>query len=452
MIKLTKTQKLFALFAGVILLSSCTASFCSPTDTARVMYAYEGFNTNLNDDTFQENQGLAKILLDAESKNIDGVPSENFWLTLDAKVLGAARLEATSKGQGSLSNPEVLSQFGYVKFLGVNGALWGNWNAWVNEIKASTYQQNPPLTLDETPTQAFITHYQQALNTVASQYRSCITTTAGNYGPNGEYFFQGKTWADAFSRGLIEGLFVYPVAFLVETFNGLFTSNIAGLSQVLAILVTTVIVRGLMILLTFKSTLATQKMTLLQPEIAKLQNKYPNSNTNQTERTRLAQEQWGIYKKHGVNPFNQIIVAFVQFPVFIAVWGAMTGSAVLATGSFLGLNLSAPLGSVMTSNWFQGAWWTAVVIFLVMTLSQFMAMKLPMWLQKKASNQVTKTMKNNAAQASQSQANMISNVMFIMIIVMGFSLPSAMGIYWFFGALISLAQTLITRKLMVVKK
>jgi membrane protein insertase Oxa1/YidC/SpoIIIJ len=153
-----------------------------------------------------------------------------------------------------------------------------------------------------------------------------------------------------------------------------------------------------------------------------------------------------------VNPFNQIIVAFVQFPVFIAVWGAMTGSAVLATGSFLGLNLSAPLGSVMTSNWFQGAWWTAVVIFLVMTLSQFMAMKLPMWLQKKASNQVTKTMKNNAAQASQSQANMISNVMFIMIIVMGFSLPSAMGIYWFFGALISLAQTLITRKLMVVKK
>jgi membrane protein insertase Oxa1/YidC/SpoIIIJ len=87
-----------------------------------------------------------------------------------------------------------------------------------------------------------------------------------------------------------------------------------------------------------------------------------------------------------------------------------------------------------------------------MTLSQFIAMKLPMWLQKRTSNQVAKTMKNNAAQASQSQANMISNVMFIMIIVMGFSLPSAMGIYWFFGALISLAQTLITRKLMVVKR
>jgi membrane protein insertase Oxa1/YidC/SpoIIIJ len=43
---------------------------------------------------------------------------------------------------------------------------------------------------------------------------------------------------------------------------------------------------------------------------------------------------------------------------------------------------------------------------------------------------------------------MVSNVMFIMIIVMGFSLPSAMGIYWFIGALISLAQTLLTRRLL----
>jgi membrane protein insertase Oxa1/YidC/SpoIIIJ len=35
---------------------------------------------------------------------------------------------------------------------------------------------------------------------------------------------------------------------------------------------------------------------------------------------------------------------------------------------------------------------------------------------------------------------------------MGFSLPSAMGIYWFIGALISLGQTLITRKLIGAKK
>jgi YidC/Oxa1 family membrane protein insertase len=444
--KLSKTHKLFILAGGLFFLSSCTASFCSPQDISRIMFAYERGNISETPDQFVPNEGLASILETAQS-NANGfdVPSDNFWLALDEKVLLAARAEATNNNQGQLSDEEVLTNYGYVKFLGPNSTLWANWDAWVNQIKTE-------LPLSETPNRDFTNLYKTTIDQFASTYRSCIATTPGNYGPDGEYFFEGKTWGEAFSRGLIEGLFVYPVAFLVETFNNLFATNVPGLSQVLAILLTTVIVRGLMIAVTFKSTLASQKMTLLQPEIAKLQNKYPNSNTNQYERQRLAQEQWAIYKKHGVNPFNQILIALVQFPVFIAVWGAMTGSAVLATGSFLQLNLSAPLGGVITSQWFQGSWWTAIVIFVLMTLSQFIAMKLPMWFQKQAQKKVAHTVKSNAAQASQSQANMISNVMFIMIIVMGFSLPSAMGIYWFIGALISLAQTLLTRKLLGVKR
>ena len=332
-----------------------------------------------------------------------------------------------------------MANYGYVKFLGPSSVLWSNWDRWVNEIRLE-------LPSSESPNFDFTQLYKTTIDQFAAQYRSCITTTTGSYGPNGEYLFEGKSWAEAFSRGLIEGLFVYPVAFLIEFFNTSFTSSIPGLSQVLAILLTTIIVRGLMIAVTFKSTLASQKMSLLQPEIAKLQNKYPNANTNQYEKQKMAQEQWAIYQKHGVNPFNQILIAFVQFPVFIAVWGAMTGSAVLATGSFLDLNLASPLGGIITSNWFQTSWWTAVIIFVLMTAAQFIAMKLPMWFQKQAQKKVAHTVKSNAAQSSQSQANMVSNVMFIMIIVMGFSLPSAMGIYWFVGALISLAQTLVTRR------
>ena len=42
-------------------------------------------------------------------------------------------------------------------------------------------------------------------------------------------------------------------------------------------------------------------------------------------------------------------------------------------------------------------------------------------------------------------------VMMAMIIFMGFSLASAMGIYWFFGALFSIAQTLITQTIISKK-
>jgi YidC/Oxa1 family membrane protein insertase len=442
--KLTKVQKWFVLAGGLVILSSCTASFCSPQDITRVMYAYESGNVSTEEGVFEPNTNLAAIIDEATTNGFD-TPSDAFWLALDEKVLVAATAAAAANNQTNLDTTAILANYGYVKFLGTNSTIWGNWTNWVNEIKLA-------LPLSETPNRDFTNLYKSKIDSFAAQYRSCLTTTTGSYGPNGEYLFEGKTWGEAFNRGLIEGLFVYPVAFLVEFFNNLFASNITGLSQVLAILFTTIIVRGLMIAVTFKSTIATQKMSILQPEIAKLQNKYPNANTNQYEKQRMAQEQWAIYKKHGVNPFNQILVAFVQFPVFIAVWGAMTGSAVLATGSFLGLNLASPLGGTITSNWFQGSWWTAVVIFTLMTAAQFIAMKLPMWFQKQAQKKVAHTVKSNAAQQSQSQANMISNVMFIMIIVMGFSLPSAMGIYWFIGALISLAQTLLTRKLISGRK
>ena len=39
----------------------------------------------------------------------------------------------------------------------------------------------------------------------------------------------------------------------------------------------------------------------------------------------------------------------------------------------------------------------------------------------------------------------VSYGMMIFTIVMGFMLPSAMGVYWLIGGLISIAQTLITQ-------
>jgi membrane protein insertase Oxa1/YidC/SpoIIIJ len=45
-----------------------------------------------------------------------------------------------------------------------------------------------------------------------------------------------------------------------------------------------------------------------------------------------------------------------------------------------------------------------------------------------------------------------SNIMLVMIVVMGFSLPAAMGVYWFIGAIISVIQTLIMQTIMARSK
>jgi len=439
--KTKRWLKIAGLAAFVFILSGCTANFCSPEDQARIMYVQENGDSDRTNATYDFNDNLTKIIDKAESAGI-ATPSEDYWEAIDTRVLAAATTRAGAQA-GSLTDEEILTQFGYVKFLGGSNELWANWDAWTNELKLM-------LGVEATPDSDFSKLYKQEINTAYLNYRACIAIEDGNYGPTEQYFFHAKTWGYAFERGLIEGLFVYPVAWLIETFAVMF--GMAGWGQVLSILLTTIIVRGLLLAATFKSTLGTQKMTLLQPELAKIQSKYPNSATNQYEKQRLAQEQMELYKRNGVNPFSQILIMFLQFPIFIAVWGAMTGSAILATGSFLGLNLNQSVGSAITGTLFVGGWWTAIILFILMGVSQFVAMKLPNWLQKKDVKNVSHTMKNPSADSQQKQMKLMSNVMLIMIIVMGFSLPSAMGIYWFIGALISIAQTFITRKVMERKQ
>ena len=60
----------------------------------------------------------------------------------------------------------------------------------------------------------------------------------------------------------------------------------------------------------------------------------------------------------------------------------MTGSASLASDAVLGLNLNAQLGSAMMANWFSPGWWTAVGLFLLMAVAQFIATRITQWLTK----------------------------------------------------------------------
>ena len=213
----------------------------------------------------------------------------------------------------------------------------------------------------------------------------------------------------------------------------------------------TIIIRFIFMLITLPSTISQQKMTYLQPEIAKLQQKYPNSNTNQYEKQRMAQAQMALYKKHKVHPFMSILVMVIQFPLFISVWNAMTGAASLSRDSVLGLYLSDTIWGTLTnaSGWpALPGWWTALVLILLMSASQIIAMMLPQWINKKRTKNMPKLGVNQAQNDSQKQMKMVSWVMTGMVIIMGFTLPSAMGVYWFAGAIFSIAQTLITQAIM----
>ncbi len=200
-------------------------------------------------------------------------------------------------------------------------------------------------------------------------------------------------------------------------------------------------------------------MTELQPEITKIQNKYPNSKTNNYEKQRMAEEMQKLYKKHKINPLSTILVLIVQFPVFICVWNALSSSAALSTGSYFGLNLTDTISGTL----FDSASWrpditgaipgvTALVLFLLMSGAQVVSMLLPQWIQKRKAKTVAKLGKNPSAQSQTDRMKWFTYIMLAMIIFMGFSLASGMGVYWFVGAIFSVVQTLITQAITAYNK
>ncbi len=401
-----------------------------------------------------------------------------YLVRFDYLALNAIFSKALAKNEGSITLNLLdkddyatykyhLSYYSYARFATNNaGSPWKNWNSF-NQLAREAYDdssilKNCPVTTtnlelspEVCPSSDFVKFYKATVNGYIANYRTCLTIYKDKYGSYGYaadegVFIDKKTWGEAWGKGLFEGLLVYPIGSLVDVivkgFKGTGVSN--GVAAFLGIVFVTFIIRALMLLLTFKQTQSNAKMTELQPEITKIQNKYPNSNTSQVEKQRMAEEMNRLYKKNKVNPFMTLIVLVVQFPIFICVWGALSGSAQLTNGTILGLNLSHTIREVLLGK----AYWTAaggyaavtaLFLFLLMAGAQTVSMLLPQWIQKKKAKQVASLGKNPAQKSQNNKMKWFTYIMLALIIFMGFSLVSAMGIYWFIGAIFSIIQTLV---------
>ena len=488
-------------FAGIvtigaaILLSGCTASFCSKDDKAHILYAFDyGVSDYYSADEYNaldadkkavaekvwenndqvyfipviptsSSSGLGKTNADAVKSYIQ-IPTTTYFKAIDKLVLEQAlKVDNASIDFSTVTYEQVLTALdtnGYLKYSGEK--LWDGWDTLNQSLRTMSADTTSGITLDDLPTNDWLTLYKKDMTSLIASYRSCIAISEKDYGyygyANGLHYrdadrvsvtIEAKDWGYAWKKGFLEGLLVFPIAWLTETFvAGFKNGGVApGLAQLLAIFAITFIVRSLMLLVTFKQTSSNAKMQALQPEITKIQNKYPNANKNTYEKQQMAAEMNKLYKKNKINPLGSLLIMIVQFPVFICVWGALQGCASLSSDSFLNLHLSDSISGVLFNgaNWANGSAVTALVLFLLMAGAQVVAMLLPQWIQKMKRKQVASLGKNPAQSEQQNKMKMFTYVMMAMIIFMGFTLPSAMGVYWFVGALFSIAQSLIIEKI-----
>ena len=487
-------------FAGIVtlgaamLLSGCTASFCSKDDKANILYAfdygvsdyYDGTDASLTPEKKAElglekvwdtneniyfatvlpassSSGLGKTIADA-AKSYIKVPSNAYFVAMDKLVLENA-LKASDSTLTDFSSVtytqaiDALDNYGYLKFAGEgNEKLWTNWEILNQDLRDMTEDPASGLTIDDLPTNDWITLYQKDMNNILRNYRSCLAISEGDYGyygyANGLHYraadkvsvtIQAKDWGYAWKKGFLEGLLVFPVGWLTESFISGMKALPEGVPQLLAILFVTIIVRSLVLLITFKSQSGSAKMQALQPEITKIQNKYPNANKNTYEKQQMAAEMNKLYKKNKINPLGPLLAMVVQFPIFICVYSAFQGCASLSTGAFCNLHFSDSISGVIFNgaNWANGSAVTALILFLLMAIAQTASILVPQFIQKKKRKSVASLGKNPSQNDQQSKMKMFTYIMVAMIVFMGFTLPSAMGVYWFVGALFTLCQTLI---------
>lgn len=208
------------------------------------------------------------------------------------------------------------------------------------------------------------------------------------------------------STGFWNEYIVWPLVSAITYFK-----NLLG-TYGLGIIAVTIIIRLAILPLLIKQTKSSKKMQEIQPELAKLREKY-SSKDAQTQQKYQA-EMMELFKNKGVNPAAGCLPVLIQMPILIGFYHAisrMNSTPEINLGDFLIFPLAEPS---VTLAILAG-------IFQLVTLMTGPAMDNP-------------------------QMKIMMYIMPFMIVGFGLVLPSALTLYWVIGNIISLIQNLVIYK------
>lgn len=220
--------------------------------------------------------------------------------------------------------------------------------------------------------------------------------------------------------GLFDFLFVIPLAkgiLFIEQYVGNVAIGVIGITIVVNIITLPIMI---------KSTVSTQKMQLLQPELEKIQRKY-RGRTDQASQMRQSTEIQSLYKKHNVSMFGSL-ATFLTLPIMFAMWHAVQRIDILYKATLFGVNLGdKPLGHIFS---FDIGY---IVLIGLVAITQYFAM------------QITQIMAKRSPRYRPSQQmksmNTMNNVMTVFIVYLAATMPAAMSLYWITTNVIMIIRT-----------
>ena len=205
----------------------------------------------------------------------------------------------------------------------------------------------------------------------------------------------------------------YPIVWVLNFFNSLIPN------YGIAIILLTILVRLIFWPLTHKSTVGMKNMQELQPKMKEIQAKFKDNPQ------RLQQETWALYRSEKVNPMSSCLPMLVQIPVFIALFNVLRSAVELRYAPFLWIgDLSEPEGLLAAYLPFGGL----NILPILMAVSTALQSAF------------------TPSTGDKNQQKMMMVIMPVMMLVMFYSFPSALSLYWFLSNLFSIVQMWCIRR------
>ena len=205
----------------------------------------------------------------------------------------------------------------------------------------------------------------------------------------------------------------YPLVWVLNLFYSWIPSFGIG------IILLTILVRLLFWPLTHKSTISMRRMSEIQPKMKEIREKFKDNPQ------RMQQETWALYKDNKVNPLASCLPMLVQIPVFIALFTVLRSAVELRYAPFLWIaDLSEPENLFPTIFPFGGLNILPILMAVTMGLQSALT----------------------PSTGDKSQQRMMMIMMPVMMLVMFYSFPSALSLYWTLSQVLSIVQMWYIRK------
>ena len=219
-------------------------------------------------------------------------------------------------------------------------------------------------------------------------------------------------------EGLWTSIFVKPLAWFIVKIGLLVKNN--GV----AIMIVGLLLRLLLFPLSKKSTDMSENMKKAQKDLNKLEKKYENK-TDKDSMMAKSQEMMLIYKKYDINPMSSCLFAFLQLPIFFAFLEAVYRVPAFFEKNFLVFNL----GTTPLEGFKVGNYWYLIIILLIFGATYYSFKNM-----------------STANEDQAKQMKMMFTFMTIFILIVSFSLPTSIALYWIVSNGFTVVQNLIIKK------